>query len=137
MSYAVAEALQSAVYGRLAGDAALGALVGTAIYDSLPAGTLPGLYVTLGPESVRDRSDQSGGGARHDLTISVLSEAGGFAAAKAAAAAVNDALSAGPLALSRGRVVTLGFARAKALRVEGGTMRRIDLTFRVRTQDDT
>ena len=133
----MSQALQSAVFARLSADPDLTALVGTAIYDSLPAGVLPSLYVSLGPETVRDRSDQTGRGARHDIVISVLSDAGGFAAAKAAAAAVNEALLGAELVLTRGRVVTLGFERAKALRVEAGRMRRIDLTFRVRTDDDT
>ena len=48
MSYAVSAALQEAVFQQLAGDVALGALVGSAIYDALPPGALPSLYVTLG-----------------------------------------------------------------------------------------
>ena len=134
---AVAGAVQAALYAGLAGDAALGALVGGAIYDSLPAGTVPALYVALGPESVRDRSDATGRGADHDVTVSVVSDAAGFATAKAAAAAVSDALLAAPVpALDRGVAAHVLFRRARAVREDGGAGRRIDLTFRVRVEDD-
>ena len=41
MSYALSSALQSAVYQALLDDAALTALVGTAVYDALPVGAMP------------------------------------------------------------------------------------------------
>lgn len=135
MSYAVTAALQAAVYQRLAGDANLAALVGTAIYDALPAGQLPQTYVTLGPERARDRSDGSGGGAWHDMVVSVVTDGAGFQDAKAAAAAVNDALVGADLTLSRGRLVALDFHRARARRAGTGALRRIDLTFRARVED--
>ncbi|WP_281967060.1 DUF3168 domain-containing protein [Roseovarius nanhaiticus] len=133
MSYGGSAALQSAVYGQLMGDADLSALVSGAIYDAPPAGTLPPLYVTLGPEDVRDRSDATGGGAWHRFTVSVMSDAAGFAAAKAAAAAVSDALSDAELSLDRGHLAGLHFYRARARR--DGALRRIDLTFRARISD--
>ena len=135
MSYAVAAALQAAVYQRLASDAALAALVGGAIYDTLPAGSLPETYVTLGPEEVRARSDASGGGAWHRLTVSVVTSAAGFHAAKQVAAAVGDALATGGLSLSRGRLAGLHFYCARAQREGTGAQRRIDLTFRARVED--
>jgi hypothetical protein len=53
MSYAWSAALQAAVYQRLVGDAALGALVGAAIYDApLADGAVQADYVTLGEETV-------------------------------------------------------------------------------------
>ena len=73
-------------------------------------------------------------GAEHDLAVAVVSEAQGFAAAKAAAAAVCDALLDADLALGRGRLVLLRFLRAQASRPAGGA-RRIDLTFRARVED--
>ncbi|ARU01020.1 DUF3168 domain-containing protein [Yoonia vestfoldensis] len=136
MTYAVAAALQTAVYTRLAADAALAGLVGAAIYDAVPAGPLPPLYVVLGTEDVRDASDKTGNGADHALNIDVLSEAAGFASAKAAAGAVCDALLDLPLALSRGTLVSLRFTKAKALRTSSGNMRQITLTFRARVADD-
>ncbi|WP_212525987.1 DUF3168 domain-containing protein [Actibacterium sp. MT2.3-13A] len=134
MSYGVSAALQAAVYQRLTGDAVLGALVGGAIYDALPSGTLPDLYVSLGPEEARDRSDMTGAGALHLFTVSVVSAAAGFQAAKAAAAAVSDALVDAPLTLSRGALAGLHFDRARAQRLTDGT-RRIDLRFRARVDD--
>lgn len=133
MSYGGSAALQAAVYGRLIGDADLSALVGGAIYDAPPAGTLPALYVTLGPEDVRDRSDATSGGAWHRFTVSVISDAAGFAAAKEAAAAVSDALTDAELSLDRGHLTGLHFNRARARR--DGALRRIDLSFRARLSD--
>lgn len=137
MSYGVAAALQKAIYQRLTGDAALGALVGPAIYDALPAGLLPPLYVVLGGEDVRDASDKTGAGAEHTLTVTVVTQSAGFATAKAAAAAVSDALVDADLALDRGTLVALNFYKAKAARIGTGAMRQINLIFRARVADDT
>ncbi|MCR9126080.1 MAG: DUF3168 domain-containing protein [Rhodobacteraceae bacterium] len=137
MSYAISAALQAAVYQRLQSDAALAGLVGGAIFDALPTGTLPHLYVTLGPEQVRDRSDNSGYGAQHTLTISVVSDTAGFGAAKAAAGAVSDALHGADLTLSRGRLIALTFERATARHSgRAGRVRHIDLRFRARVEDN-
>ena len=134
MSYGVSAALQAAIFERLSSDATLAALVGGAIHDAPPAGRLPPLWVSLGAEEVRDRSDATGSGAEHRLMISVVSEATGFAQAKEAAAAIADALVGAPPTLARGRLVGLRFLRAQAR--QSGTGRRIDMTFRARTQDD-
>lgn len=137
MSYGMGAALQKAVYGQLAGHPALFALVGGAVFDAPPAGDLPETYVTLGPEELRDASDRESAGAVHRFTVSVISEASGFAAAKAAAAAVGDALLNQSLALERGRLVGLWFERARARRSgRAGRLRRIDLRFRARTEDN-
>ena len=136
MSYGVAAALQTAVYQRLVADAGLAALIGTAIYDALPAGILPGLYLALGPEIARDRSDKTGRGAEHEFTVSVVTDVAGFASAKAAAALVSDALVDAPLTLARGHLVSLAFWRAQAARIGSGDQRQINLTFRARVDDD-
>ena len=136
MSYAAAAALQEAVYGALAGDVALGALVGTAIYDAVPAGALPTLYVRMGSEVARDASDFTGDGAVHRFTISVITTDPGFAAAKAVAGAVSDALQDAELTLSRGHLVSLRFEQARARRIDAVSARQIDLRFRARVQDD-
>lgn len=136
MSYGVSAALQAAVYQRLAGDAALAALVGEAIYDVVPAGQVPVTYVSLGPEDATDRSDKTSRGAEHRFTVSVVSEAAGFQTAKAAAGAISDALLPGDMTLTRGRLVAIEFLRAQARRVRAGNVRRIDLTFRARVEDD-
>jgi len=135
MTYGVAAALQTAIYERLTGDAALGALVGGAVHDVLPQGAAPDLYVLLGPEEARERGDRTGAGAEHRVTVSVIAQAAGFLVAKQAAGAVSDALDGAALSLARGRLVALGFLRARARRTGQGQQRRIDLTFRARVDD--
>ena len=135
MSYGMAAALQEAVYQTLLGDGVLAGLVGTDIFDAAPPGAIPPIYVSLGPEDVSEGSDQSGTGAVHEFTVSVVSQAAGFRNAKEAAAAVSDALLDANLVLARGRVVFLNFLRAKAARVEGADLRRIDLRFRAYLED--
>ena len=134
MSYALSAPLQAAIYQHLRADAALGALVGAAIYDALPPGPVPALYVALGPERVRDASDGTAIGAWHDVTLSVVSDTAGFQSAKAAAGAVSDALEEASLTMARGRLVLLKFLRAEASRESAG-VRRIDLIFRARVED--
>lgn len=136
MSYGVAAALQAAVYAQLAGDVALGAIVGTDIFDALPSGALPSLYVALGPEVVKDQSDKTGGGALHELSVSVITDVAGFAQAKSAAAAVSDALVDADLTLTRGQLVSLNFYKATAARVGTGDTRQINLVFRARVADE-
>ncbi|MFN3209693.1 MAG: DUF3168 domain-containing protein [Roseovarius sp.] len=135
MSYGASAALQQAVYQALLADPALDALVGGAIFDALPPGTLPPLYVTLGPEEVRDATDGTGDGAWHRFTISVVTDGAGFHAAKQVAAAIGDALRDADLTLSRGILAGLYFFRARARREGTGALRRIDVTFRARIQD--
>ena len=137
MSYGVSAALQRAVFAQLTTDTALAALVGVSIYDALPTGTLPPLYVVLGSEDVRDASDKTGAGAEHSFIVSIVTESAGFATAKEAAAAVSDALVDAPLILDRGSLVSLNFHKAKAARVGTGSMRQINLIFRARVADDT
>lgn len=136
MSYALSAPLQSAVYECLLADARVQATVGTHVYDALPSGRVPDLYVTLGAEVVRDKSDATGAGAEHDLTITVVTGAAGFQQAKEAAAAISDALDDPALSLSRGRLVGMRFLKAQAARVGTGTIRRIDLKFRARVEDN-
>lgn len=135
MSYGVSAALQAAVYQTLIMDTNLDLLVGSDIYDAIPSGTLPSLYVALGPEIAKDRSDKSGGGAEHEFTISVITDSSGFAVAKQAAAAVSDALVDADMTLDRGTLIALNFYRAKAVRIGSADERRIDLTFKALVQD--
>ncbi|WP_039019189.1 DUF3168 domain-containing protein [Halocynthiibacter namhaensis] len=135
MSYGVASALQSAVYQRLAANSDLAFLVGTAIYDTVPAGVIPATYVSLGPEDVRDRSDQTGAGALHFVTVSVVTDEAGFQTAKDVAAVVSDALIDAELILARGKLIYMRFDRATARRVGVGETRRIDIRFRARVED--
>ncbi|MCV6586323.1 MAG: DUF3168 domain-containing protein [Marinibacterium sp.] len=137
MSFAVSAALQVAIYQRLIGDPGVIAQLGDAIYDTLPAGTLPGMYLLLGPEEVRDRSDVTGHAAEHRVTLSLRAQAAGFHAAKQAAGAVCDALQGAELTLTRGRLVGLWFDRARTQRAgRVGDIRQIDLRFRAQVEDD-
>ncbi|WP_299559733.1 DUF3168 domain-containing protein [uncultured Sulfitobacter sp.] len=136
MSYAVSAALQTAVFDALSADAALAAEVGASVYDAVPAGSVPDIYVQLGSETVRDASDGSGGGAAHTLNVSVITTLPGFARAKRAAAAISDVLHNADLDLVRGRLVSLRFDRATARRIDAASARQIDLRFRARVQDD-
>ncbi len=137
MSYGVSAALQAAVYQHLSADPRMTNLVGTAIYDAMPAGSLPPLYVVLGAENARDASDKTAGGALHEFTVTVVTESAGFASAKVVAAAVSDALVDADLTLSRGTLVSLNFHKAKAARVGAGDVRQINLIFRARVADET
>jgi len=134
MSYGITAALQQAVFGALSGNAAINGLVGNAIYDVLPAGPVPDLYISLGPERVRDRSDKTGNAALHDFPVTVVSDAAGFTGAKALAAAISDALVDADLTLARGRLVSLRFLRARARRVR--TQREIEVWFRAHVDED-
>lgn len=135
MSYALSAPLQQAVFAALSGDPALTALVGDAIYDALPGGEVPALYVRLGEETVRDASDGSGAGAEHRFSVSIVSTAPGYAAAKSAAGAVSDVLHDADLALSRGSLVGIQFFRATAKFLGAAQARQIELQFRARVQD--
>lgn len=129
MSYGAAAALQAAIYQRLVAD-----LPGVAIHDAPPAGGGTGTWVLIGPEEVLDASDQSGPGAEHRLTISVISDAAGFLTAKEIAVRISDALAGEDLVLARGRLVGLWFLRAQAQRLGQGALRRIDLRFKARVE---
>lgn len=131
MSYQIAAALQSALYQHLAG---FPALAGVSVYDAIPGGAGTGTYVLIGPETAFDRSDQSGGGAEHQLVISVISDATGFQDAKTVAANVSASLEDAALTLSAGRLVSIFFHKAVARRLEEGEARRIDMTFRARVE---
>ena len=135
MTYVLAAALQEAVYGRLTADPSIDGLIGSAVFDAAPAGQVPPLYVALGPEDVRDRSDKTAHAALHVLTVTIVSEGGGFHAAKVLAAAVEEALTVMPLSLSRGRVIAVTFDRADARRDRNGKQRRIDMRFRALVDD--
>lgn len=135
MTYALSAALQSAVYDILQNDAGLTALVGDAVYDAVPSGSLPETYVRLGSETALDASDISGAGAQHRFTVTVITSAPGFAHAKDVAAAICDALRDTRPNLTRGRVVDLFFHSASARRVDAAATRQIDLQFRALLSD--
>ncbi|PRY26215.1 uncharacterized protein DUF3168 [Aliiruegeria haliotis] len=136
MSYAMAAALQEAVYQHLSADPDLAAEVGGAIFDAAPTGDVPDIYVTLGPEEASAAGDQTGDGAKHRFTIAVVSDGGGFHRMKRVAGVISDALHHQTPGMSRGRIVLLQFRRANARRIKSGSGRRIDLQFEARLEDD-
>lgn len=135
MSYGVSAALQEAIYQQISNDPAVISAVGTNVFDALPSGTLPSLYVVLGPEVVKDLSDKTGAGALHELVVSVVTDTAGFSQAKVAAAAVSDALIDVDLVLTRGALIAMQFYKATAARVGTGDIRQINLIFRARVAD--
>ncbi|MEL6641740.1 MAG: DUF3168 domain-containing protein, partial [Pseudomonadota bacterium] len=92
MTYALSSHLQTALFAALAAHTPLTDAVGSAIYDAPPTGPTPELYVAIGPEQVRDRSDKTGHGALHDVSISVVSDLTGFKRAKDVAGIISDLL---------------------------------------------
>jgi len=139
MTYALSWPLQEGVFQLLSNDAGVAAQVGGRIYDApLPpiAETEPdGIYVTLGDETVRDWSTATDTGAQHMLTIGVYAPRRGFAEAKQVAGAISEALHAGTITMSRGRVILLRFVAARTGRAEGDALRRIEMRFKVTLED--
>ena len=135
MSYGLALALHNAIYTQLRRFRPLRALVGSAIFDEAPSGTIPQTYVAFGPEVATDRSDNAVDAAEHRFVVSVVSQSPGFATAKGAAVAISDALHNESLTLRRGRSVFVRFERATATREDAASLRRIDLVFRARVED--
>ena len=130
MSYGSAFALQQAVYSALQADPDVATMSEGAIFDAMPEGPVPGLYVSLGPERVRESADKSAPGAVHEFSVRIVSDGAGFGTAKSLAVAVSDALDDAPLTLARGTLVSLHFRRARARRA--GDLREIELWFRAR-----
>lgn len=134
MSYQSAATLQQALFNTLSGDTVLAGLLPDGIHDAPPPGTPQGTYGVIGVEDAIDRSDVTGPGAEHRVVIAVVSDAPGFVIAKSAAARIAQLLPGAQPALSDGRIVAIWFHQARARRLEGGAVRRIDLTFRVRVE---
>ena len=132
MSYLHSASLQRAVFQALLADETLVSLVGQNVFDAMPSGQLPDLFVSLGSETVRDASDKTSYATRHEFTISVISTHSGFLEAKTAAAAIGRVLSDPDLTLSHAQLTFLNFDRATARRDTDSQTRRIDLVFRAR-----
>lgn len=130
MSHAASPDLQEAVFVLLSN--ALADEDVPVVDAAPPAGAE--CFVILGAEDVRDASDASGAGADHRLLLSVVSRLDGFLLAKRIAARISDALTGAAPVLARGRVVFIAFEKARAHRRESGSVRRIDLAFKVRVE---
>jgi len=127
--------LQRAVFVQLSGEAGIVEVVGPNIYDAVPAGAEPEVFVLIGEELVRDRSTQTSAAVYHDFTVSIFSDQHGFAATKALAELVCDSLLNAELTLDRGRVTGLWFRRARTRRGREPDRRRVDLQFRAHVED--
>ncbi len=136
MSYEHSAALQSAVYVALINDPEVTALVSQNIFDALPSGSLPDMFVSLGSETVQDASDKTHSATLHDFTISVITTHSGFLEAKQVAAAVGKVLLGSSLLLLAGSLTYLNFQRATARRDTDSQTRRIDMSFRARIDND-
>ncbi|MCV6598446.1 MAG: DUF3168 domain-containing protein [Mangrovicoccus sp.] len=135
MSYAASAEMQRALYDLLTSDAAPAELAGVPVVDRMAEGTLPPLYIALGPERVRDGSTKTSRGAEHRLTITVISALGGFAQIKQIAGAICTHLEGQRPSLSQGQVAGLQFLSAQARRGPSGAERRLDLSFRAFVDD--
>jgi hypothetical protein len=112
MTAASAE-LQKALYDRLAGDAALAALV-QGVFDWAPDNQ-PLPYVQLGEDIVTDWSTNTFAGSEHRLTLHVWSYATGRQEAKTIMTEINRVL-AQPLVLPGFQLVTWRMLSAQVLR---------------------
>ena len=140
MTYALAEPLQTAVYGALSGDVALSSLVGNDIYDApLPLDNVaaPNNYVLIGTEQVTERASKDVDAAIHDLSITVHSNDDGFLSSKKIAGAICDVLLDAQLPLARGRLVCLRFLKARADAGKPPARRTITLKFRAFVEDSS
>lgn len=135
MSYAGSDALQAAIYTALSNDAAVTALVGSDIFDAVPSGALPSLYLAIGEERVLNRSSITQAGAVHDFVVKVHGDVSGFQAVKQTAGAVCDALIDADLVLTQGSLTSLEFRLARATKGVSPDQRVISLTFRARVSD--
>ena len=130
-------AVQAGVFAQISADPEIKALIGTHIFDGVPPGVVPDLYLLIGPELVIDKSDFTQSGSEHQLLISALSQGHGFKEAKRLAGVVVNALHAKPPNLDNGRVVFVHFSKANAWRDPQLDARRVDVTFLLRcAQDD-
>ena len=134
MSLSADFALQKAIYARLAGDAALTALMGAPrVYDDAPQRTeLP--YLTFGLASMRDWSTGSEGGEEHLVTLHVWSRAAGRRQAHAIMLAIRAALHDAALALEDHHLVNLRHELSEARREPDGDTIRGIVRFRAVTE---
>ncbi|MCW5712462.1 DUF3168 domain-containing protein [Shinella sp.] len=129
-----ASALQTAIFARLSGDAALTALVGAnGITDRRPDGPAAPLLVIEGIDST-DHSTASETGEAHVVTLEAWSEAAGHREVQAIAAVVRAALHDAALVIAGHRLVLL-FHRDTRLGRDGKSrFHRAQMRFRAVTE---
>ena len=113
------------------------ALGGSNVHDAPPhpsSAARAGTYLVIGDEEISAFSSQTTSGAEHEIVLSLWSALRGYAALKAAMAALYDALEDSPLVLEGGAVVSLRFLAARTSRK--GRLRRADCRFRLLVEHD-
>ena len=107
MAIASTLAVQKAMLARLAADAALLSLLGSAaIYDGVPQGSREP-YVSLGDISTRDWSTKTSRGEEHFITLNIWSRERGRKQAYDIIAAIDAALDGAAFALDDHRLINL------------------------------
>jgi hypothetical protein len=125
-----ARVLQEAVFERLAGDAALAALLGGAhVYDGAPRNAAAP-YVHLGEVTERDWSTATEAGAEVAFAVVAWSREPGRAQALAIAQRVRELLHEAALTLDGWRLVNLRHVATETARVEKLEGRRAVARFR-------
>jgi Protein of unknown function (DUF3168) len=126
-------ALQKAVVAALRADAALGALIGTAIYDDPPReAAFP--YVSLGAASLADGDTASERGYVHLFHLDIWSRQGGRKEVRAILGAIEAVLHDASLALDGHSLVNLRFEFADIFRDEDGETMRGVVRYRAVTE---
>ncbi|HVI28176.1 DUF3168 domain-containing protein [Hansschlegelia sp.] len=127
-------ALRSAVFQRLAGDAALSALLGgPRIYDEPPRAALPP-YVVLAEIETRDLSGDVAPAHEHVFALEVWSLQGGLSEALKAAERVVRLVDGAALELDGVRLANLAWISTEAERLVGQDLRRAAIRFRAVTE---
>ena len=127
-------ALRSAVHQRLAGDGALGALLGGArIYDEPPRAAAPP-YLVLAEIETRDLSGDAAPAHEHAFALEVWSRQGGLSEALKAADRVVRLIDGAALELDGVRLANLAWISTEAERLVGQDLRRAAIRFRAVTE---
>lgn len=114
--------LQQAIYSRLAGFAALVALVGARVYDRVPPSTaFP--YVVIGDDTAVPFDTHSSVGARHTVTIHVWSRDGGRDETKRIQQAIYDALHRNALVVAGAETVNCEWEFSESFLEQDGLTR--------------
>lgn len=127
-------ALREAVVARLAGDAALVALLGGARIHDEPPRAAAGVYAVLSDTRLRDWSTGSDRGHEQDFSVTVWAQEGGARSALLAAARIEALLHDAPLVLAGHRLVNLRITAADTRRDGRANRSRIMLRLRAVTE---
>ena len=127
-------ALRAAIHARLAGDAALVALLGgPRIYDEPPRAELPP-YVALARCSAEDFSADDAPAELHGLALEVWSREGGLSEALRVADRLVRLIDGAALALDGHRLAAIAWRTTEADRFADAGLRRATVTFRAVTE---